>query len=122
MAEDAPLLEELVELEQRFWHGGPQVYERYLDEAALMVFPAPVGVLDRAETVASISAGQRWAAVRIDDVLVVPLTEDVAVLTYEATARREDDTTPYRTFATSVYARRPDGWRLALHQQSPPAS
>lgn len=122
MAEETAGVEELVELERRFWHGGADDYERHLDDEALLVFPAPVGVLDRSETIASISVAQRWAEVRLDDVRVVDLTGDVAVLTYEATARREDDTTSYRAFATSVYVRRADGWRLAVHQQSPPAA
>ena len=122
MTEGTRLLEQLVELEHRFWDGGADVYERYLDDEALMVFPAPVGVLVRDETIASISAAQRWTDASFDDVRLLTVTDDVVVLTYRAAARREEDTTEYRAVASSVYVRRADGWRLAVHQQSPPAT
>ena len=122
MTEGTRLLEQLVELEQRFWDGGADVYEEFLDDQALMVFPAPVGVLVRDETIASIEAAQRWTEARFDDVRLLPLTDDVVVLTYRASARREEDTTEYRAVASSVYVLRADGWRLAVHQQSPPAA
>jgi hypothetical protein len=42
-----------------------------------------------------------------------------AARAYQATARREGDTSDYSAFVTSVYVRRGKGWQLAMHQQTP---
>lgn len=46
------------------------------------------------------------------------ITEDVAVVTYGGTASR-DGSEQYSALFTSVFVRRADGWKLALHQQTP---
>lgn len=109
---------DLVQIEHRLWVGGADVYEEHLAEDALLVFPDPVGVLDRAATLAALT-GPRWREVRFDDVRTQRLGADVATLSYAATATREGESEPYRTRASSVYARVDGRWRLALHQQSP---
>jgi len=42
------------------------------------------------------------------------------VISYECTATRKDGQ-PHHAFVSSGYAHRPDGWKLAFHQQSPSA-
>ncbi|WP_435157022.1 nuclear transport factor 2 family protein [Haladaptatus sp. DFWS20] len=113
------LEETLLNLEERFWYGDSAFYEEYLTDEAVMVFPEPVGVLAKWETIASVAGSQRWADVRIEDSLITVLTDTVAMLTYHGTAVREGDEQPYNTLATSVYVDDDASWKLALHQQTP---
>lgn len=83
-----------------------------------MVFPDPVGVLGKEETVASISQAPRWRNVKLTELHVVMPATDAALLVYRATARRAEDA-QYVTRASSVYVRQDGVWRLALHQQTP---
>ena len=47
------------------------------------------------------------------------LSKDVALLTYRAVARWAHESAPYTALASSVYVKRGETWKLALHQQSP---
>jgi hypothetical protein len=49
--------------------------------------------------------------------MVCPL-DDLAILTYEASAVRQDDQ-EHHVVVSSAYVRRTDGWKLAFHQQTP---
>jgi hypothetical protein len=49
---------------------------------------------------------------------VTPVSDDVAALTYKATAHWQNEDAGMTALCTSVYVRRADGWKLALHQQS----
>jgi hypothetical protein len=109
----------LVDLEHEFWRGDAALYETRLTEDALMSLPEPVGVLTRNETVRSIADSPRWADVHLDDVRLIILTPDAAVLSYRATAQREGDEAPYVTRASSVYVEQDGVWRMAFHQQAP---
>jgi hypothetical protein len=111
--------ERLLELEEAFWTGDAGVYRQNLTDNALMVFPQPAGVLTRDQTLETITAGPRWAAVDFDDVHLVRLTDDAAVLTYKASAHRPDDDSAYAPLASSVYVRQGGAWTLAFHQQTP---
>jgi hypothetical protein len=55
----------------------------------------------------------------LEDVRVVWLTDDSAVVRYRATARRDGDDTTYSALIGSVYVRRDATWKLAFHQQTP---
>ena len=112
---------ELVALERLLWTGGPEAYEQHLAPEALMVFPAPVGVLDRGATVDTIRAADRWQRVSLDDVRTSRLSANVVALVYRATANRGDQDEPYRAAVASTYRRAGQGWELVLHQQSPAA-
>jgi hypothetical protein len=113
------LRDRLVRLEEQFWKGDADFYRRNLTDDSLMVLPEPVGVLTKDGTVESIGQGARWSDVRFEDVRVMTLDDDTALLTYAATARRDAGGEPYSTLASSAYVRAPDGWKLAFHQQTP---
>jgi hypothetical protein len=83
----------LFELEERFWSGGAEHYARYLADAAVMVFPAPAGVLMKDEIVRSVAGQPRWADVALEE--------------------------PYTARASSAYVHDGRRWRLAFHQQTP---
>ena len=46
------------------------------------------------------------------------IASDVELLTYEATARWNDEKNRARTFCATLYARRGDTWRVLFHQQT----
>jgi hypothetical protein len=54
----------------------------------------------------------------LSDWRVLRPTQDTAVVTYRALAHRTGSG-PYSALISSVYVRRRDGWKLALHQQTP---
>jgi hypothetical protein len=110
----------LLAIEERFWRGGAEHYREALATDALMVFAPPAGVLDRAGTLASIEQAPRWQAVSFAAVHVARPAADVVVLVYQARAARENGAAPYDAQCSSVYVRQgAEGWRLALHQQTP---
>ena len=111
------LQEKLLDLEEKFWKGTHEFYESNLTSDALMVFAEPAGVMTRDSIVKSISDGARWSAIDFDEVSILELTGDSALLTYRARARR-DGGQLYEARASSAYVDR-DGWKLAFHQQTP---
>jgi len=111
----------LADLERQFWRGDAEFYRDNLTDDAVMVFPDPVGIMDRDATVAAIAGGARWQDVALEDVRVITIADDVAILVYRAVATRAGADDPYRTLASSTYVRRDGRWRLAVHQQTPAA-
>ena len=115
------LEEQLLAIEEGFWTAGDRVhfFGEHMAGDAVMVFPAPTGIMDEAAIIDSLEDGSRWAEVRIDEVDLVHVRDSAAVLAYRAEARQTDGST-YSAYAASVYVRQDDGaWRLAFHQQTP---
>ncbi len=116
------LEQRLIDLERAGWDAltkpgeGARFYDEHLSEDALMVFG--FGVLDRAQAIEAMAAAPPWAWFRIEQTRVIVLTEDSAVLTYLATAKREA-AGEYAGRTTSVYVLRGERWKMALHQQTP---
>lgn len=105
-------------LEQALWTGGVETYERTLAPRALTVVPAERGLLDRAATMDAIRSAPRWSRVEMLERRDMRPRADIIVLAYRAEATHEDGDA-YRAWCSSVYVRERDGWRLALHQQTP---
>ncbi len=113
-----PLQDDLFAMEERFWTSGPDYYARHLAPAAVMVLPEPTGVLVRDEIASSVE-GARWSEVSLEEHRVLELTDRSALVTYKATALRDNEP-PYVARASSAYVRgRDGGWKLAFHQQTP---
>lgn len=116
-----PPPDNLIDLEREFWTGDEAFYRANLSPDCRMIFPG-VGILSREDAIRGIASGPRWRSVDMKDVQVTTLAEEVAVVTYAATARRDGDTTPYRAHVGSVYRTSENGWTLAFHQHTPSAS
>lgn len=115
------MVDELVELERRGWEalaagGGKAFYSEHMDEAGLMILPGFVA--SKSEAVDAIDDSRPWTRYRLSDWRTTPAGKDAGLVTYRAVAQRGTEP-EYRALMSSVYVRRPEGWRLLLHQQTP---
>jgi hypothetical protein len=111
--------DQLLDVERGFWTDGAQFARARVTHDCLMVFPEPVGVLDREAALTGLEGAPRWTEVELSDVRVTYPAQDVASVVYAAAARRPGQGRPYRALASSVYVRQDGVWLLALHQQTP---
>src|SRR3712207_754333 len=114
--------DELIALERAGWEAlsssgefARAFYEQVLDQAVIMVLPGGMLLDERAAIVDSMG-GQPWSAFELEDVRCLQPTPDTGVVTYGVVARR--DSQEYSALMSSVYVRRPEGWRLVAHQQT----
>lgn len=110
-------MDELLELERKFWTAGPEFYRAHVDDACLLAFEQMIAVLGRQEVARTVSTGPRWRDLRIDLKAAHQPTSRMVFLSYEARARREGET--YHALISSAYQRRQDGWKLTFHTQAP---
>jgi len=116
--------DELINLEEYGWRAlstdapaAAAFYRQVLDDTVVMLLPGGL-VLSGREAVIDSMNGEPWSSFRLDNVRVLCPTDDVAVVVYEAVARREG-TPEYSALFSSHYVRREDGWKLFFHQQTP---
>lgn len=107
------------QLEEQFWTSGAHFYEQRLARNALMVFPAPAGVLDRQATLESIQSGARWKNVSFTNKQFAMPGQSTVILVYSVKADRGDSDTAYSALCSSAYVLSSGEWQLALHQQTP---
>jgi hypothetical protein len=113
----------LVAIERTLWSNDPEIYGDTYTAEAVLIFPV-VGRLDRDTAVAAIhrenTERRAWAEVHFSDVQVHWIFEDqVALFAYVATARWNYESTSTKTLCATVYVQTDDGWKVALHQQTP---
>ena len=114
---------DLLELERQGWtaltKGGDAAadfYDQVLASEVLMLLPGGMVLTDRAEAL-DLMRGASWTGFELRPGLVQWLGPDVAVVAYEARARRGDD--EYHALFNSTYTRQNGDWKLAVHQQTP---
>jgi hypothetical protein len=115
--------ERLVALEREGWDAlvageGGRYYREHLADAALMAFP--FGVLTREATIEAMESAPSWERYEIADPQVVVLSDDSAIVVYEAVAQRPGEE-PYRAVISTTFVRDGGVWKVAFHQQSPKA-
>ena len=114
-------IQDLLDVEHRGWRSltdgtAAEVYDTILtDEAELIL--AHGEVLPRAEGLAAMGAGERWAGYRIEQPHVVPLGDDAAVLVYTGCAHRGGP--EFRAHMASTYVLVDGQLKLAVYQQTP---
>ncbi|MEU4832484.1 nuclear transport factor 2 family protein [Streptosporangium sp. NPDC023615] len=115
---------DVIDIERQGWRAlsstpeaATEFYERILDRTVVMLLPGGMTLDDRAAIVKAM-AGRPWSSHELQEPRVSHPTPDTALVTYGVLARREGDP-PYSALMSSLYVRRPDGWRLAFHQQTP---
>jgi hypothetical protein len=107
---------DLLAIDEQFWTGGPEAYERHCDDCCLVVFVGTATVMPRDEIARTAEKG-RWSQVKLRPKGFVQLSDTSAVIAYACTARRKDGQ-PHHALVSSTYVRRPTGWKLAAHQQT----
>lgn len=114
--------EDLVNIERKLWTNDAVFYKDNLTEDCLLVF-AETGVITRDVAVDAIrkenEEGRRWAEVYFDQIRSLRLTDDIALLTYQAIARWEHEASAMTVLASSLYVKRDSAWKLTFHQQTP---
>ncbi len=111
------LQQELFEIEHRLWTGGPEAYEAHTDDNCLVAFKDAVGIMAR-DAISGMAKKGRWKEISLLPKGMLTLSDTSAVISYECTARRQDNQ-PYHAVVSSGYVKRSGGWRLAFHQQTP---
>ena len=109
---------DLLALEKKFWTGDEAYYREHVDTACLVAFAEMSGLLSNRDLAATVKDGNRWKKLKLDSKGVVRPTDDIAILTYEATAERATGE-PHHAIVSTGYVRRSDGWKMMFHSQTP---
>ena len=117
-------MDRLFDMERRGWaalttDATDAFYDKVMTPTATMVVPG--AVLDREQVLRSWKDTAPWADYELCDERVISVHQDVALLVYHASARRDGQEAPYKAIMTSLYVRAGDTWQLAFHQQTPVA-
>jgi hypothetical protein len=113
--------QELLALEKQFWTGGPDFYRKNLDDQCLVAFTEMAAVMSKEQVASTIKEGQRWKNLDIKEKGFLEIDNGVAVLTYQATAKKPNGE-DYKALVSSGYARRDGAWKMVFHQQTPLAA
>lgn len=115
--------QEPAELERAAWRAlstsgaaATTFYAEVLDDAVTMLLPGAMVLRDREEILTSM-AGEPWSEHHLEQLRTAHPTPGTAVVSYGVVARR--GTVEYSALMSSTYVRRPAGWRLVHHQQTP---
>lgn len=111
------LQDSLLAKEHGIWTGGATDYRRTLDDDCLIAFTEVAGVTSR-DTIADQADDSRWHDLDLEVEGFLQPTDDVALLTYRASAVRANDE-PYEARVSSGYVCRNGDWKLMFHQQTP---
>ncbi|MFD9942811.1 nuclear transport factor 2 family protein [Nonomuraea sp. NPDC059023] len=113
---------ELRELEEQGWAaisvGNGDFYRELVTDRTICV--EPDGPQTGAELAADIEANKApFDDYTLEDVKVLELTGDAALITYRATVRLKEAGFAFQLYMTSVYERGGSAWKLVFHQQTP---
>jgi hypothetical protein len=119
-----PVTDQLIDLEHAAWEAlstdgetAADFYAENLAQDILMLLPGGM-VIDDREAVIDSMRGAPWSSFEISEERILPLSQASAVVSYRATAVREDSD-DYTALFNSTYVLEDGAWRLALHQQTP---
>jgi hypothetical protein len=114
--------DELLDLERAGWNSlcdstGAEFYADVMLADAVMVLANGM-VMDRDTVVDALSQSPPWRAYEIEDVRVITVDADTAILVYTGIAYRDGDDPAFTGAMSSVYHRVDGTWKLALYQQT----
>jgi len=89
-----------------------------LDERGVRLLPGRLVLDDQAGILGGFATAPPWSSCQLEAARVLPFREDGAIVAYAVVAQRERSP-EYSALISSGYVRRPEGWRLAFHQQTP---
>jgi hypothetical protein len=108
--------EEILEIERKFWTGGPEVYRDHAHDECTVVFSQMAQTMAREEVARTAQSG-RWCNVEIVPKIFRRLSAISLLVVYECDAVRRDGRVQH-VYATSLYIACGNGWKLAFHQQT----
>ena len=109
--------DELWVCERRFWLDSTNFYRECVVQDALLVLPAPHGILDRRAGMEAVRTAPRWLDVTFSRQQSLRATNDTAVLAYAARADNGNPEQLYYAYCSSTYVRARRSWMLVAHQQ-----
>ncbi len=112
------LEKDLLALEKKFWSGDESFYRKNADTACLVAFSEMAGLMSNPDLAATAKDGNRWRKLDMEMKGLVRPSDDVAILTYEATAESADGK-PHHAIVSTGYVKREDGWKMMFHSQTP---
>ena len=118
-----PAPQQPLELERASWvalsqdGAAAEFFADRLDPDVVMMLPGGLVLRGYDDTLRAMS-GPAWASYQLEDVSARDITADVCLVTYAVIAARPGRAT-YSALMSSLWVRRAEGWRLALHQQTP---
>lgn len=111
-------IDTLLDIERQFWTGDEAFFRKHTDDTCLVAFTNMAKAMERKELAATATNPNRWRDLEMELKGMVEPSPDVALLTYEASATR-DNGEAYRALVSTGYVRRPDGWKMMFHAQTP---
>lgn len=75
-------------------------------------------VMGRGTVIDALSESPPWRSYEIEDVRVITVHADTAILVYTGIAHRDGDNPAFTGAMSSVYHRVDGDWKLALYQQT----
>ena len=109
---------DLLELEKGFWTGDAAYYEANVDTECLVAFPKMAQAMDNADLAKTATKPNRWRNLKMDLKGIIEPGSDIIMLTYEASAIRENGE-PYAALVSTGYVHRANGWKMMFHAQTP---
>ncbi|MEV6644182.1 nuclear transport factor 2 family protein [Amycolatopsis sp. NPDC051371] len=114
--------DELIDLEQQGWQAlmatlaaARKFYDGVFDERIVVLLSDLPPIRTRGEALDAL-CGSAWEEFRLHGLRCVELSEGTGVVRYSIAATRS--ALPYSAQVSSVYARRPGGWKLTFHQRT----
>jgi Domain of unknown function (DUF4440) len=114
--------DELIDLEQQGWqalmatpNAARAFYEGIFAEQIVVLLADLPPIRTRGEAVEALCRSV-FEEFRLDGLRCIRLGEGTGVVRYSIAATRS--AVPYSAQVSSVYARRPDGWKLTFHQRT----
>ena len=113
-------MQDIWDKEELFWLGDESFYQENLSEKCLMVFPNPVGILERADIVDALKQAPRWDNVNFLEKRSIK-NESIVLLAYYAEGKRQGKG-DYKAYCSSTYHLQRGFWKMVCHQQTPISS
>ena len=110
--------DELWVCERRFWLDSANFYRESVVKDALLVLPAPRGILDRRAGMEAVRTAPSWLDVTFSRQHSLRATQDAAVLAYAVRADNGSPEQLYYAYCSSTYVRVRASWMLVAHQRS----
>jgi hypothetical protein len=114
------LQQQLFAIERKLWTNDPVFYREHFKADALLIF-SDIGRIALPDAVAAIEQenreGRQWAEVLFTETECRQLSGHIALISYTAKARWQQESEYITVIASSLYTAEGGCWKVVLHQQ-----